>query len=148
MIIWNIHFWTHPLGLEKYIDSSLILSTVSLENVLTDLAELEKGMDVVRREAEQRGNNPSAVSNTANNGASLILRDFLANAEEKLRRLKTDVRNAQETFRDCVELFGESPRTTDANAFFSLFVRFARSFKVSYPSLLLPFFFLCKSSDT
>lgn len=105
--------------------------TVSLENVLTDLSELEKGMDVVRREAEQRGNNSSAVSSSASNGASLILRDFLANAEEKLRRLKTDVRNAQETFRDCVELFGESPRSTDANAFFSLFVRFARSFKVS-----------------
>lgn len=89
-------------------------------------------MDVVRREAEQRGNNPSAVGNAANNGASLVLKDFLANAEEKLRRLKTDVKNAQETFRDCVELFGESPRTTDANAFFSLFVRFARSFKVSF----------------
>lgn len=111
-----------------YIDKA---ATVSLENVRTDLAELEKGMDVVRREAEQRGNNPSAVGNAANNGASLVLKDFLANAEEKLRRLKTDVKNAQETFRDCVELFGESPRTTDANAFFSLFVRFARSFKMA-----------------
>ncbi|XP_034249251.1 formin-like protein [Thrips palmi] len=111
-----------------YIDKA---ATVSLENVRTDLTELEKGMEVVRREAEQRGNNPSAVGNAANNGASLVLKDFLANAEEKLRRLKTDVKNAQETFRDCVELFGESPRTTDANAFFSLFVRFSRSFKMA-----------------
>lgn len=82
--------------------------------------ELEKGMDQVKKEVELRGKGVQ----------SIVLRDFLNNSEEKLRRLKTDGKAAQDTFRECVEYFGESPRSTDANTFFSLFVRFAKAFKV------------------
>ncbi|KAG5321527.1 Y2138 protein, partial [Acromyrmex heyeri] len=60
-----------------------------------------------------------------------VLRDFLNNSEEKLRRLKLDARTAGEAFRECVEFFGESPRQADANTFFSLLVRFARAFKAA-----------------
>lgn len=100
---------------------------VSLENVVTDVHELEKGMDLVRKEAELRGTGKERGS-----GQSVVLRDFLANSEEKLRRLKSDGRSAQDAFQECVEYFGESPRTADANTFFSLLVRFVRAFKVSY----------------
>lgn len=82
--------------------------------------ELEKGMEAVRKEADLRGKGAQ----------SLVVRDFLANAEEKLRRLKNDAKSAQEAFRECVEYFAESPRTTDANNFFSLLVRFVKAFKV------------------
>lgn len=95
---------------------------VSLENITTDVHELEKGMDLVRKEFELRG---KEKHNT-------VLRDFLNNSEEKLRRLKLDARTAGEAFRECVEFFGESPRQADANTFFSLLVRFARAFKVRY----------------
>nr|CAD7267823.1 unnamed protein product [Timema shepardi] len=88
---------------------------------MTDVHELEKGMELVRKEAELRG---KERHNT-------VLKDFLANSEEKLRKLKADARSAQESFRECVEYFGESPRTVDANTFFSLLVRFARTFKVA-----------------
>lgn len=97
-----------------------IFVIVSLENIITDVHELEKGMDLVRKEFELRG---KEKHNT-------VLRDFLNNSEEKLRRLKSDARAAGEAFRECVEYFGESPRQADANTFFSLLVRFARSFKV------------------
>lgn len=100
--------------------SSLFL--VSLENITTDVHELEKGMDLVRKEFELRG---KEKHNT-------VLRDFLNNSEEKLRRLKSDARTAGEAFRECVEFFGESPRQADANTFFSLLVRFARAFKVPF----------------
>lgn len=93
---------------------------------MTDIHELEKGMDLVRKEAELRGSGKERGS-----GQSVVLRDFLANSEEKLRRLKADGRTAQDAFRECVEYFGESPRTADASTFFSLLVRFARAFKVS-----------------
>ncbi|KAK6617872.1 hypothetical protein RUM43_014101 [Polyplax serrata] len=96
-------------------------ATVSLENVITDVHELEKGMDLVRKEHELRGKERQNV----------VLRDFLSNSEDKLKKLKADAKTAQETFKDCVEFFGESPRTTDANTFFSLLVRFTRSFKVA-----------------
>jgi hypothetical protein len=112
--------------------------TVSLENIVTDVQELEKGMDLVRKEADLRGTGKERGS-----GQSVVLRDFLANSEEKLRRLKADGRSAQDAFRECVEYFGESPRTTDASSFFSLLVRFARAFKVSWYliSLYWPFMF-------
>lgn len=113
---------------------------VSLENIVTDIHELEKGMDLVRKEAELRGTGKERGS-----GQSVVLRDFLANSEEKLRRLKADGRTAQDAFRECVEYFGESPRTTDANTFFSLLVRFARAFKVScYIILHIGFYASCK----
>ncbi|XP_025994565.1 formin-like protein isoform X3 [Solenopsis invicta] len=101
-----------------YIDKA---ATVSLENITTDVHELEKGMDLVRKEFELRG---KEKHNT-------VLRDFLNNSEEKLRRLKLDARTAGEAFRECVEFFGESPRQADANTFFSLLVRFARAFKAA-----------------
>ncbi|XP_046745239.1 formin-like protein [Diprion similis] len=101
-----------------YIDKA---ATVSIENITTDVHELEKSMDLVRKEYELRG---KEKHNT-------VLRDFLSNSEEKLRRLKLDARTAGETFRECVEFFGESPRQADANTFFSLLVRFARAFKAA-----------------
>ncbi|XP_058800310.1 formin-like protein isoform X2 [Phymastichus coffea] len=101
-----------------YIDKA---ATVSLENVTTDVHELEKGMDLVRKEFELRG---KEKHNT-------VLRDFLNNSEEKLRRLRSDARAAGDAFRECVEFFGESPRQADANTFFSLIVRFARAFKAA-----------------
>lgn len=94
---------------------------VSLENVMTDVQELEKGMDVVRKEVELRGG--SSVQNH-------VLKDFLVNSEDKLKKVRVDAKNGQEAFKDCVEFFGESSRNADANAFFALLVRFVKAFKV------------------
>ena len=100
-----------------YIDKAAL---VSMENLVADIHELEKGMDQVRKEFELR----------SKSGQSAVLRDFLSNSEDKLRRLQNDIRSAQDSFRECVEYFGESARSTDANTFFALLVRFARAFKV------------------
>lgn len=94
---------------------------VSLENVMTDVQELEKGMEVVRKEVELRG---SSVQNH-------VLKDFLHNSEDKLKKVRVDAKNAQEAFKDCVEFFGESSRNADANAFFALLVRFVKAFKTA-----------------
>lgn len=95
-------------------------SQVSLENVISDVSELEKGMEVVRKEVEQR----------AKNTQNLVLKDFLANSEDKLKKISADTKVAQENFKECLEFFGESSRNPDANAFFSLLVRFVKAFKV------------------
>lgn len=94
---------------------------VSLENLMTDVQELEKGMDIVRKEADVRNKGPQ----------NLVLKDFLTNSEEKLRKMRQEAKNAQDAFTKCVEYFGESSRNTDANAFFSLLVRFKRGVKVN-----------------
>lgn len=107
-------------------------STVSLENIVTDVQELEKGMETVRKDADIRGKGAHSV----------VLRDFLANSEDKLRRLKGDTKIAQESFRECVEYFAESSRTTDANTFFSLLVRFAKAFKVKSYTLVYILYYI------
>lgn len=98
---------------------------MSLENIVIDVNDLEKNMEGVKKEAEVRkGTNPS------------VLKDFLHNSEDKLRKLKADCKVAQESFTECVEFFGESGRTTNATTFFSMLVRFVRAFKV----INLPFY--------
>ncbi|XP_032599410.1 formin-like protein isoform X6 [Drosophila grimshawi] len=94
-------------------------ASVSLENVVADVQELDKGMDLVRKEADLR------VKGTQTH----ILRDFLNNSEDKLKKIKSDLRMAQDAFKECVEYFGDSSRNADAAAFFALIVRFTRAFK-------------------
>ncbi|KAG5678209.1 hypothetical protein PVAND_007901 [Polypedilum vanderplanki] len=96
-------------------------SQVSLENVITDVNELEKGMDVVRKEVLAAGKNAQC----------LVLKDFLSNSEEKLKKISADTKVAQQNFKECLEFFGESSRNPDANAFFSLLVRFVKAFKTT-----------------
>lgn len=96
----------------------MFVGAVSLEIVVSDVAELEKGMETVKKECKERAN-------------ATILTDFLVNSEDKLKRLKADTKLAQENFKECLEYFGESPRTSDASTFFSVFVRFVRAFKVT-----------------
>jgi formic-like protein len=58
---------------------------VSLENVVVDVQELEKGMEVVSKEANQGGKGPQ----------NHVLRDFLQSKEDKLKKIKVDCKNAQ-----------------------------------------------------
>ncbi|XP_023173070.2 formin-like protein isoform X2 [Drosophila hydei] len=94
-------------------------ASVALENVVADVQELDKGMEQVRKEVELR------VKGTQTH----ILRDFLNNSEDKLKKIKSDLRLAQDAFKECVEYFGDSSRNADAAAFFALIVRFTRAFK-------------------
>ncbi|XP_060655028.1 formin-like protein isoform X2 [Drosophila nasuta] len=94
-------------------------ASVALENVVADVQELDKGMELVRKEAELR----------AKGTQTHILRDFLNNSEDKLKKIKSDLRLAQDAFKECVEYFGDSSRNADAAAFFALIVRFTRAFK-------------------
>lgn len=94
---------------------------VSLENIVTDVQDLDKGMDLVKKEAELR----------VKSAQTHILRDFLNNSEDKLKKIKIELKNAQEAFKECVEYFGDSSRNADAAAFFSLIIRFARAFRVN-----------------
>jgi ABC-type antimicrobial peptide transport system ATPase subunit len=54
-----------------------------MENVVTDIHELEKGMDLVSKEEEIRGNGKERGS-----GKSVVMRDLIENYEEKMRRIK------------------------------------------------------------
>lgn len=59
-----------------------------MENVVTDVHELEKGMEAVKKEYELRGKGPH----------NHVLKDFLSNSEDKLKKTKVDAKNAQVIF--------------------------------------------------
>ncbi|KAH9370524.1 hypothetical protein HPB48_006277 [Haemaphysalis longicornis] len=108
--------------------------TVTLENILTDSHELEKGMELCKKELALRRDSKDAA----------VLHEFLAQSEDKLRRLQQDIKTAQEAYADCVEYFGESARSVATNIFFAMFVRFIKAFKVT--GTFLMFSTLCSSS--
>lgn len=118
---------------------------MSLENVLLDVKELGRGMELLRRECGLHEHS--------------VLRAFLASSEGKLERLQRDARTAevrppvplqhpsctprahpscasavpvplQDAYNTVVRYFGESPKTTPPSVFFPVFVRFIRSYKV------------------
>ncbi|GIX84186.1 formin-like protein [Caerostris extrusa] len=94
-------------------------ASVSMENILTDVHELEKGMDLCKKEMQLRRDARDAA----------VLKDFISNSEDKLRKLKSETKTAQDAYSDCVEYFGDSTRSIAANTFFSLFVRFTKAYK-------------------
>ena len=109
----------------KYIEKA---AQFSLENVMTDVNELEKGMRLTLRELEARQNAPPNASKTQRN---IALKDFCDNANDQLKKLKIDANNAKGSFTDCLEHFGEDPKNLDANAFFAILVRFCAAWRVA-----------------
>lgn len=96
-------------------------SAVSLENVMVDINELQKGMQLVVKENDGWKDKESPTVT--------VLRDFLSHATDQLKKLKDDSIAAQEQYTSVVVYFGESPKTTTPSTFFSLFVRFAKSYR-------------------
>ncbi|KAM5288261.1 formin-like protein 3 isoform 2-T2 [Ctenodactylus gundi] len=102
------NFWHELHFVEK-------AAAVSLENVLLDVKELGRGMDLIRRECSIHDNS--------------VLRSFLSTNEGKLDKLQRDAKTAEEAYNAVVRYFGESPKTTPPSVFFPVFVRFIRSYK-------------------
>ncbi|KAM6039125.1 formin-like protein 3 isoform 3-T3 [Chlamydotis macqueenii] len=101
-------FWQELHFVEK-------AAAVSLENVLLDVKELGRGMELLRRECGLHENS--------------VLRAFLTSSDGKLERLQKDARTAEDAYNTVVRYFGESPKTTPPSVFFPVFVRFIRSYK-------------------
>uniref|UniRef100_H3C2D8 Formin-like 3 n=1 Tax=Tetraodon nigroviridis TaxID=99883 RepID=H3C2D8_TETNG len=88
---------------------------VSLENVLLDVRELGKGMELIRRECSLHDH--------------LVLKGFLQASDAQLDKLQRDAKTAEEAFNNVVNYFGESAKTTPPSVFFPVFVRFLKAYK-------------------
>lgn len=66
----------------KVLHARRLHAAVSLENVLLDVKELQRGMDLTRREYSMHGHNT-------------LLKDFIAPNEGKLKKLQDDAKVAQ-----------------------------------------------------
>ncbi|TRY93430.1 hypothetical protein DNTS_005740 [Danionella cerebrum] len=91
-------------------------AAVSLENVLLDVKELQRGMDLTRKEYSMHGYNT-------------LLRDFIQQNENKLKKLQDDAKIAQDAFEEVVKFFGENSKTTPPSVFFPVFVRFVKAYR-------------------
>lgn len=135
-------------------------SKVSLENVLLDVRELGKGMELIRRECSLHDHS--------------VLKGFVQASDAQLDKLQKDAKTAevpqaqllqlqgaeknrrgasrlpalrplcfltrdspvfspdfQEAFNNVVNYFGESAKTAPPSVFFPVFVRFVKAYKVS-----------------
>uniref|UniRef100_UPI00358DF25A formin-like protein 2 n=1 Tax=Myxine glutinosa TaxID=7769 RepID=UPI00358DF25A len=102
----------------RYIEKA---AAVSLENVLQDIREQQRGMDLTKREYSMHDGNA-------------FLRDFLATSEARLERLLADTKTAQEAFNIVLQYFGENAKTTPPSVFFPLLVRFVKAYKTCVTS--------------
>ena len=67
------------------------MPAVSLENVLLDVKELQRGMELTKREYGMHGHNT-------------MLKDFITHNESKLKKLQDDAKIAQVAQREKVHL--------------------------------------------
>lgn len=91
-------------------------AAVSLENVLLDVKELQRGMELTKREYSMHGHNT-------------MLKDFITHNESKLKKLQDDAKIAQDAFDEAVKFFGENSKTTPPSVFFPVFVRFVKAYR-------------------
>uniref|UniRef100_A0A8C7FKY4 Formin like 2 n=1 Tax=Oncorhynchus kisutch TaxID=8019 RepID=A0A8C7FKY4_ONCKI len=100
-------------------------AAVSLENVLLDVKELQRGMDLTKREYSMHGHNT-------------MLKDFITHNEGKLKKLQDDAKIAQDAFDEALKFFGENSKTTPPSVFFPVFVRFVKAYRVRIMSQAPP----------
>ena len=103
---------------------------------ISDVRELEKGMDLTKRELENRLSAP--INTSASKEQQKLktfqnqsLQEFADRARDLVSKMRSDVNNAQTAFKDCVEYFGEDTKASDCNAFFGYLVRFMSTWKVA-----------------
>ncbi|CAF3690480.1 unnamed protein product [Adineta steineri] len=94
---------------------------VSLENIQIDVQDLTRGLDNAKKEL--------VIRQTMKNVETRPLEDFLNVAQAKIDRLIKDAKLAQDSFNQCVEYYGETPRTQNPSNFFSVFVKFQRAYQ-------------------
>uniref|UniRef100_H3BWK0 Formin-like 2b n=1 Tax=Tetraodon nigroviridis TaxID=99883 RepID=H3BWK0_TETNG len=97
-----------------YVDKA---AAVSLENVLCDVKELQRGMELTWREFSVQHNS--------------TLKDFISRNESRLNKLQEDACIAKDAFEDVVTFFGESFKTMPPSVFFPVFVRFIKAYRLA-----------------
>merc|ERR1712198_726636 len=98
---------------------------LSLENISADVSELKKGMTLTLNELENRQKNPK----DKNSPRTIALKDFCDNANGQLKKLLEEADKSKAAFNECLEHYGEDPKTMDASTFFAILKRFCKSWK-------------------
>lgn len=91
-------------------------ASTSIENLNMDINMLVNGIKKCKREFAESSSNS-------------VLRDFLLNNEDKVKKLEGDMKKAVDAYNDVVTYYGENPKMTPPGTFFSFFTRFDEAYK-------------------
>lgn len=103
----------------RYVDRA---SKVSLDNILGDVNQIRRGMELTKREFETH-QHP-------------VIKEFLATAESKVQKLYADASTSEEAFKAVVEYFGETPKAMPPETFFPMVDRFLKSYQKAEQDLI------------
>lgn len=128
-------------------------ANVSLETLITEVKEFERGIELcvkelqIRCAAAEALEKSSAATKQDQTGNEMYIIDQTKQwSDETIRRLQKFIKSrsrdiievrevtqrAQSEFNECAQYFGENPRTIESSSLFSIFLRHLKSFKQCY----------------
>lgn len=128
-------------------------ANVSLETLLIEAKELERGMDLCikelnlrcaaaealeqQKQQQQHGefsqdttlrSSPESIKSPTDESICRLQRFIKARSSEVVE-IRELVQRAQREFNDCAQYFGENPRTIESSSLFSIFLRHLKNFR-------------------
>ncbi|KAF6027251.1 FMNL2 [Bugula neritina] len=98
-------------------------SSIAVDQLQADIAELEKGMALVTKEYQTR-----SAKNILTRAAT-VLGEFIDRTEGIIHSIKKEFEEAKEAYEKAVTYYGEQPSQTSPQTFFGTFLRFISSYK-------------------
>lgn len=115
----RLHF-----DLDKQLSLLERAASLAMETCVSEVTELEKGMDLAKRELLLR------QSNGVKDSATQRLQSFISSKSPEIQALKDDLKRAQFEYNECVEYFGENPKLLESSSYlFGAFSKFLKQYK-------------------
>jgi cytokinesis protein len=102
-------------------------STVNLQEVRKDLAELREGLTKIRKELSEHFADPANDDRFARR-----MWGFVGKASDRMEDLVDDVSAADASFTEVVRYYGEEDKNLSSAEFYGIFKEFVISYKVKY----------------
>jgi hypothetical protein len=118
----------------------LLVLSVNLLDLRKGLGELRDGLKSIRKELEDNFSDP-----LEDDRYGTQMWSFVAKAGRQLEDLVDDVNNAETTFNEAVNYYGEEDKNMSSSEFYGIFKTFVTSYKVRMHHLCL--LFTCMADD-
>lgn len=143
-----------PYDLEALVTELEQAANVSLETLMIEVKEFERGIELCIKELHARclaadaldqkpgqaiGGNQncetgdqlasSSVKQSSSDETICRLQRFIKSRSCDIIEIKDVIQRAQKEFNECAQYFGENPRTIESSALFSLFLRHLKNFR-------------------
>jgi hypothetical protein len=142
-----------PYGFESLMAELEQAANVSLETLLIEAKELERGMDMCikelnlrcaaaealeqQKQQQQHGDSSPDPSSRCSiesiksptDESICRLQRFIKARSSEVVEIRELVQRAQNEFTECAQYFGENPRTIESSSLFSIFLRHLKSFR-------------------